>query len=233
MGKCETTENNVAQLKGRRLRMLRILSGLTRQELYEKAQMSPSTMNTWETGRVELTEAGAIRICAAFSKVGILCTKEWLLTGDGAPPRIMTAVERSIFSENTEGFLESEPSYSESVNIQDLSIAGDITEELRFFIKIHNDALFHVVNENFMNSRYRIGDCVAGLIGNPQNLLNCIVIIEKEDGKTILGKLLAYNNGICEIFCDMKSAHKIVKSNKMAEVLWHRMVSRNHSKKTN
>lgn len=232
MGKCEATQN-IAQLKGRRLRMLRILSGLTRQELYEKVHISPSTMNTWETARVELTESGAARICTAFSKVGILCAKEWLLTGDGAPPRIMTAVERSIFSENAEDLVTSGNSPIEFQTTQDLPVADDIAEELRFFIKTHNNALFHVVKENFMNSRYKVGDCVAGSIAEPHSLLNCIVIIEKEDGKTTLGKLLSYNNGLCEIFCDMKSAHKLIKANKIAEVLWHRMISRSHSKKAN
>lgn len=232
MGKFETAQNR-AQLKGRRLRMLRILSGLTRQELYEKVHISPSTMNTWETARVELTESGATRICVAFSKVGILCAKEWLLTGEGSPPRIMTAVERSIFSESMEDLSVSDSFSVDTQSVQDLPVAHDIAEELRFFIKTHDNALFHVVNENFMNSRYKVGDCVAGSIADPGTLLNCVVIIEKEDGKTILGKLLSYNNGLCEIFCDMKSPHKLIKANKTAEVLWHRMISRSHSKKTN
>lgn len=227
----DETSLNAAQIKGRRLRMLRILSGLTRQELFKKMSISPSTMNTWETGRVELTEVGANRVCMAFTRVGILCTKEWLLNGTGTPPRIMTAIERSIFSESSENLVAPSPVSHEQSIPQNLPIEDDIADELRFFLKIHTNALFHVVEENFMNSRYRTGDCVAGIMEPPESLINCNVIIEKEDGKTTLGKLLTYNNGLCEIFRDMKSVHKIIKSDKTAEVLWHRMISRNRQGK--
>lgn len=234
-----------AQLKGRRLRMVRILSGLTRQELYEKMHISPSTMNTWETGRVELTDIGAGRVCSAFGKIGILCTKEWLLSGQGDPPRIMSAVERSIFSENTNDMdmqqilpsqnrerLQSKRTNSQQdQHIINLQLPTDIEGELRYFVHSHSKALFHVVEENFMNARYRVGDCVAGVISpSPDNLLNCTVIIQKEDGKTVLGKLVSFNGGICEIFCDMRSAHKIIKSENVAEVIWHRMLSRKSTK---
>lgn len=224
-----------AQLKGRRLRMVRILSGLTRQELYEKMHISPSTMNTWETGRVELTEVGAGRVCAAFSKIGILCTKEWLLNGAGAPPRVMSAVERSIFSENSNDEIEMQhtrlaqksPQTQQEQNIENLKLPWDAEGELRYFVRNHAQALFHLVGENFMNARYRVGDCVAGAAASsPENLLGCTVIIRKDDGGTVLGKLISYNDGVCEIFCDMKSAHKIIKSNAVAEVIWHRMLSR-------
>lgn len=87
---------NLAQQKGRRLRMLRALSGLSRQEFFEKIGISASTMDTWESGRVELAQRSAERVCEAFKKVGVCCSAEWILTGSGLPPRIMDTLERTI-----------------------------------------------------------------------------------------------------------------------------------------
>lgn len=218
-----------AQLKGRRVRMVRILSGLTRQELYGKIHLSPSTINTWETGRVELTEIGAGRVCEAFARIGILCSKEWLLSGIGAPPRIMSNLEKAIFSDVVTGLRDDvKKSLSTELDVpfDDIIVPDDIKKELSFFVELHPQALFHVVSENFMNSRYKIGDCVAGVISEPNDLINCTVIVEKIDFKKTLGKLISYQDGICEIFYGMKSTHEMVKANAVAEITWHRMISR-------
>ncbi|MDR2681643.1 MAG: helix-turn-helix domain-containing protein [Holosporaceae bacterium] len=86
-----------AQLKGRRLRMARALTGFSRQEFYEKIGIATSTIDTWDSGRVELTEKSAVRVCEALRKLGIYCTQEWLLNGSGTPPRLMDELEKSAF----------------------------------------------------------------------------------------------------------------------------------------
>ena len=91
--------HTVAQLKGRRLRMVRALTGFSRQEIYGRIGIATSTIDTWESGRVELTNKSADRVCEAFRKVGVYCSPDWLLTGTGSPPRMMDDVEKSIFSE--------------------------------------------------------------------------------------------------------------------------------------
>ena len=227
----------IAQLKGRRVKMVRTLSGLTRQELYEKVHISPSTMNTWETGRVELTEIGAERISEAFSKIGIVCTKEWLLHGRGAPPRMMNSAERKIFVDYEEYAKLYEPQFDlcnisrpiiEQKQVRPHpKIPDDMEAELQFFTRIHANSLFHVVKENFMNSRYRVGDCVAGIIGKPENLIGQVVIIKQKTGETILAKLIGYNDGKCELFYDMKSLHSFVEYVEISNVIWHRIGGRN------
>jgi DNA-binding XRE family transcriptional regulator len=223
--------HTVAQLKGRRLRMARALTGFSRQELYDKIGIATSTIDTWESGRVELTEKSAVRICDAFKHVGIYCTGEWLLTGNGDPPRLMKDVEKSIFMFNDVEF-ESEKSAAK-LNVLKIHpfLDEDIRKELSFFISFHKNVLFHVLEEDFMNFRYRKSDCVAGKIDDPKNLEGCVVIAQPEDGKTLLCKLIRCLGEECEIIFGKHDPVKNLKIVKVAEILWHRTSGKSKGKR--
>ncbi|MDR2646238.1 MAG: helix-turn-helix domain-containing protein [Holosporaceae bacterium] len=215
--------HTLAQLKGRRLRMTRALAGLSRQELYEKIGIATSTIDTWESGRVELSEKSAARVCEAFKKVGIHCASEWLLSGAGSPPRLMKDVEKSFFiSEDINGRMD-ESMLKSYLPVMPLFLDEDIRRELSFFINIHKNALFHVVDEDFMNSRYKKSDCVAGEVADLQSMEGRVIIAQLMDGKTILCKLLRNCGEKSEIFFGKGASNKEVKIQKAAEVIWHRM----------
>jgi transcriptional regulator with XRE-family HTH domain len=212
-----------AQLKGRRLRMTRALAGLSRQELYEKMGISTSTIDTWESGRVELNEKSAARVCEAFRKAGIHCAGEWLLSGVGSPPRLMKDLEKSFFiPEDINGRMD-EPVLKSYMPAMPIFLDEDIRRELSFFINIHKNALFHVVDEDFMNSRYKKSDCVAGEASDLQSMEGRVIIAQLVDGKTILCKLLRNLGEKSEIFFGKSVPNKEVKIQKAAEVIWHRM----------
>ena len=211
-----------AQLKGRRLRMVRALTGFSRQELYEKISIATSTIDTWESGRVELSEKSANRMCEAFQKVGIYCTSEWLLSGTGSPPRYMGDIEKSIFvpkniASNEESILNGRLLHMPPF------LDEDIRQELSFFVSIHKNALFHIVDEDFMNSRYKKSDCVAGEVVDLQNLNGAVIIAQLANEKTILCRLLHSSSEKSEIFLGKGTPNREIKILKAAEVVWHRM----------
>ncbi|MDR1982944.1 MAG: helix-turn-helix domain-containing protein [Holosporaceae bacterium] len=219
--------HTIAQLKGRRLRMARALTGFSRQELYERIGIATSTIDTWESGRVELTERSADRVCEALKKVGIHCSREWLLTGAGNPPRMMRDVERSIFSSSNESHINVyEPTARDSSFEAPLLLDEDVRRELSFFIGIHKNVLFHIVEEDFMNSRYKKSDCVAGEIENLKNLEGSVIIAQLAGGKTILCKLLHNLDIKSEVFFGKNISNKNIRIEKAAEVVWHRMSKR-------
>lgn len=78
--------------------MARALTGMSRQDLHEKTGIATSTMDTWESGRVELNEKSSLRVCESLRKLGIFCSAEWLLRGEGIPPHLMSDTEKSMFS---------------------------------------------------------------------------------------------------------------------------------------
>ncbi|MDR1334288.1 MAG: helix-turn-helix domain-containing protein [Holosporaceae bacterium] len=217
--------HTVAQLKGRRLRMARALTGFSRQELYEKIGIATSTIDTWESGRVELTGRSAIRVCEAFKQVGIYCTDEWLLTGMGDPPRLMRDVEKSFFMSSNEDWGSEKSEIKQPKELKILPFGDeDVRKELSFFVSLHKNVLYHMVEKDFMNLRYRKGDCVAGKIDDLKNLEGCSIIAKMPDEKTILCELLHYSNGKCEIMvAEYDSAQNDVEIAKAAEIVWHRM----------
>jgi DNA-binding transcriptional regulator YiaG len=219
----QSITHTTAQLKGRRLRMVRALTGFSRQELYEKIGIATSTIDTWESGRVELSEKSAARVCDALRKVGIYCTSEWLLSGAGIPPRLMKDVEKSIFvSSEVNSYCEESVPNDYLLHMPPF-LDEDVRQELSFFVSIHKNALFHVVDEDFMNSRYKKSDCVAGEATNLQNLEGSVIIAQLANGKTMLCKLLHSSNEKSEIFLGKGISNKQIDIMKAAEVVWHRM----------
>ncbi len=74
--------------RGKRLKFVRKLAGLSRKQLEKKYGISANTVQSWEVAKKGgLTERGAHRILAVIQKEGINCSIEWLLYGTGAPPR--------------------------------------------------------------------------------------------------------------------------------------------------
>ncbi|MDR1236380.1 MAG: hypothetical protein LBJ96_05225, partial [Holosporaceae bacterium] len=106
----------------------------------------------------------------------------------------------------------------------------NIHKELSFFMSLHKNALFHIVEEDFMNFRYRKGDCVAGEEDNLKNLEGCFVIAQQENGKTVLCKLIHCLGNECEIAFAKRCPTETLKIARAAEIVWHRMVGKSKRK---
>ncbi|MDR3180059.1 MAG: hypothetical protein LBT70_04135 [Holosporaceae bacterium] len=213
----------IAQLKGRRLRMARALTGFSRQEFYEKIGIATSTIDTWESGRVELTEKSAIRVCVALRKLGIYCTSEWLLNGSGTPPRLMDELEKTVFLPNGGWDLEDEFAKAQKAKKNTQFIDKNIRRELSFFTNLHKNAIYHIVEEDFLNSRFRVGDCVAGLEENISSLIGKTIIGVRSNGETVLCKLVGFSDTDCRIFFNKDKKDQTCELVRAAEVIWHRM----------
>jgi transcriptional regulator with XRE-family HTH domain len=219
--------HTAAHLKGRRLRMARALTGFSRQELYEKIGIATSTIDTWESGRVELTERSAIRVCVSLKQVGIYCSSEWLLTGEGTPPRIMDELEKSMLS-TARAQVTYQLEASSGVKNKKIPsfVNEDIRRELSFFLNLHKDSIFHIVDRDFLNCRYKIGDCVAGIEDDLQKLTGKVIIGVLKSGETLLCKLVNYYNSDCTVFLGVEKSNEKEQIIRAAEVVWHRMLKR-------
>ncbi len=215
-------EYTESQVKGRRLRMARALTGLSRQDLHEKTGIATSTMDTWESGRVELNERSAFRVCESFRKIGIFCSAEWLLNGEGMPPHLMSDTERSMFSVDKSIANEETGKLKQRSFIFPPFLDSDIKKELSFFLNLHDGSMFHVVKEKFLNSQFEVGDCVAGVEDDPKNLIGKIVILVDQNMNTLLCRLNGYNDNVADVFLNSKNPIEKVKFYMIAKVLWHR-----------
>lgn len=85
-------------LRGKRLRIARMMTGLPRVSLCElqiadlknNETISPTILQAWEAGEADgLTEDAAEMITLLLQQAGIHCTAGWLLHGVGDPPYLI------------------------------------------------------------------------------------------------------------------------------------------------
>jgi transcriptional regulator with XRE-family HTH domain len=89
--------NSTAKERGKRLKLLRGMAGLKRDDLAREAGVSGASISYWENASLsELTEKNAEKVIKIIQKHGILCNIEWLLFGIGSSPRIKEAPENKV-----------------------------------------------------------------------------------------------------------------------------------------
>ena len=203
--------------------MVRALTGFSRQGLYEKIGIATSTMDTWESGRVELTERSSERVCMALKRIGVYCTAEWILTGSGMPPRNMDDLEKSLFLRDGTELPADKLIYRYAGVCLPPFLDDDLRRELTFFINIHENAMFHIMEDGFMNGRYRRSDCLAGVEADPGKLVGQVIIGQLQDGKTMVCRLLATGVGSSHVFLGKSRPREKISLVKMAKILWHRI----------
>lgn len=132
---------------GERLKRARLLAGIiTRREFECKHGISSNTLQSWEQDKSTLTAKGAKRLSAAFLQEGWLCSEEWLLTGNGLPPR--------HFERSTNPEILSLPREQE---------AEVIYRESQFFKQNNPNSIILTIADNAMEPFLSPGDIVGGV----------------------------------------------------------------------
>lgn len=139
---------------GERLRRARILAGIsTRREFEEKYLISANTLQGWEQGKNPLSKKGAKRIIEALKNEGLICSLDWLLSGQGVPPR--------AFEMNKE--VSAETDLENMLAQMHLQEEQAIYQELQTF-KSHNpNPIIITISDDTMEPQFREGDYVAGV----------------------------------------------------------------------
>ncbi len=175
---CETDakENNFSPFaRGKRLKMLRKIADLTRNQVEEKYHISVNTQRSWEEGKhTGLTEQGARRILVAFRNEGVQASIGWLLHGTGSAPRLT----EKLFDTDMLPFEE-----IKKENAADFENNEKIFSELEFFFKMNGNAISLQINDDSMEPFILAGDYVAGIsrFGDSISQLigkNCIIETE-------------------------------------------------------
>jgi HTH-type transcriptional regulator, cell division transcriptional repressor len=131
--------------RGNRLKRIRRLMGLTREDVRKKYGISDGTLRGWEDARLTgLTEKNVVRLLPVFEGECIQCSIGWLLHGEGTSPMVLN-----------------NKNLSERGGAQlDLTLA--LTKEINLFCEHHPHAVYLQVSDDGMEPYFRIGDYVAG-----------------------------------------------------------------------
>jgi transcriptional regulator with XRE-family HTH domain len=149
--------------RGKRLKTARMMTGLTRNALEKRYNISASTIQSWEAAKAGgLTARGVSRILPVLHKEGVMCTAAWLLHGIGIGPQpTYLPIPFSSQEEITAS------SHTQSDN-------KAIVQELLTFRNLHGGASDLVVSDNGMEPHYRTGDYIAGVRHTKEKMMDVL-----------------------------------------------------------
>jgi len=159
-----------------RLRFIRVLANLTRDEIEEKYSIPETTLRKWETARIPLTDKGINRCLTMYKNEGVVATKSWILQGIG--PRPYLSVE-----------------FGEKDKLNDTI--------LNHFKNTYNNCVLFKVTDELMLPRYGINDTVIGdiYIGDIEKLHNCDCIVLLENDDLLLRRFLYIEENTFALMC--------------------------------
>lgn len=149
--------------RGKRLRLVRKMAGLTLKELAKKYDLGISTIKYWECAiNKGLSSKGAKKFIAAMQQQGIQCSHIWLMHGVGLPPYFFN--------------INSNNKITEALSFDQITVEEEesINCEISLFCNKISAAITSTIFDDGMEPFYSIGDTVGGRNFSGENLINAI-----------------------------------------------------------
>jgi len=212
------------QAKGERVKRIRHLANLSREELCTGCEINLATLISWEVGRFGgLSQKGAMRLIARVAKEGVFCTPDWLLFEVGAGPQVVADYKKVSQVDIKEQEQFPPKNFDESTVI---------VEELMMFRKLNKHAIDYIVDDDTMLPFYCVGDYVGGtkrLGDKVRALVGLDCILQTKDGRIVMRRLQAgpsantYNLVGVNLLSSSKNAIIYdVEIHAAAPIIWHR-----------
>ena len=172
--KKDISDETSPRAKANRLKRVRNLANLSRNELCEDNNINLNTLIGWENARFGgLTEKGAKNIVKRLSKEGVICSISWLLYGSGLEPEL---ARTNLQSPNRE--------------IEDKQFQHELFSEIELFKHTYNEqGIVFEISDESMCPVYAPGDYVGGVY-LPENkfeqLINKSCLVKLWDNTIIL-----------------------------------------------
>lgn len=164
------SENSSPAARAERLKKLRNLANLNREDICNVQGLNVNTFKGWELGRFGgLTKDGAERVITRVAQESVLCSLEWLLHGTGSAPMVIDNSSTTLVANEK------------------------IQKELSLFQALFNDILYSEIKEPQTTNHYHHGDVVAGVklsIESAAGLISQVCIVETDKNEMIAVKLL-------------------------------------------
>ncbi len=145
--------DSTAIARGKRLKRVRQLAGLTRDELANQAGVSKATLSYWENASLSsLSDKGAEKIVKALAKYGIACSLEWLLLGIGNAPQMQDLMFELPKPETL-------PLVASASDI----LSNSLQAEIDLFLSANANSVATVVKHTALNPIIEAGDRIGGI----------------------------------------------------------------------
>lgn len=206
---------------GERLKHIRKLIRLSRNEIAEKYKISPNTLKFWESAKTDISEKALNECIEIYRAEGMLFNKEWILTGFGIPPTSFIDMGKKINRQSSVQLIDS--------NANDFLLI----QEVKFFKDLYIDGTIMIVPNDDMLPFYKAGDYVAGrwlLVEKIDQAISKDCIIQLSSGEKYFRRLVKDGNSHYNITClnpmDTRNQPVIydVEIISIAPIIWHRKI---------
>lgn len=160
-----------AEARAKRLRRVRTLANLSRKQMCQD-DINRNTYIGWEVARFGgLSKTGAKKVINRVAQERVVCTFDWLMKGQGAPPYLI--YERPVTGESEDNLIKN---------------------ELALFETQYDNAVWMQVQDDGLSPFLEEGDYVAGVQitdadSIEKQLLDQVCIIEIKVGQFVVRKL--------------------------------------------
>lgn len=204
-----------------RLKVARSIAGYSnRKDFCSHFDIPYDTLDAWERGKNPLTLKGAKRIINILKSVGIYCSEDWLIKGEGLSPRPLKEITPDI-----------EINLSNSLNLFEKNI--NLVTEISTFTTLNKDSIITIIRDESMLPFYEKGDYVGGVRLRGDDIVHALnkrCIVEFLDEQLTVGQLQQSDDSYFHIVDFLKKkryknsekervASEIVS---VAPILWHR-----------
>lgn len=165
------TDQEIAE-KAKRLIYLIEFSRINRKDLCQDTGIKPDTLYRWMSGGLQgIGPTGAASLLAKLREFGVICSEEWLLTGEGTLPyRSLPLSEPAASS----------PQHPDKPYPENL-LAFD--KEIKFFHENNFGAMGLFLKDNAMQPVFMRGDYVAGIRSSQfEKLFGEFCIVQLDSG---------------------------------------------------
>lgn len=206
-------KNENAKEIGKRVLAARKLTGMSLHSFSMKYGLNYYTMRNWELGISVSSEKGIKNWCLCLRQEGVICSVEWILTGDSAPPqKLSEPISEADFGQR---------GYEEAI----------LKDEIAYFIERHRQAEFEAVvcevEDTAMTPKFKVGQFLGGIV-IPSNELKFqpgeTYLFEKEKGKFIPRTVVQSGDEFLLFPINLKyKAESLGKTNRVAKIVWKRV----------
>jgi len=168
-----TNEKTTREARAERLRRVRNMANLSREEMCQKGNLNINTYKGWEIARYGgLPVDGAERVMHRVAQEGIVCTVDWLLYEIGIGPYVIPRYNQQA-------------STAEQLNKEEKLIMSEIA----LFQEQFPQAINEQIQDDGLSPFYDLGDFVAGINyynEEIQSLVGKCCIIQTCDGRKLV-----------------------------------------------
>ncbi len=167
-----SNESASAESRAQRLRKLRNIANLSREEMCNHPNLNINTYKGWEIARYGgLPIDGAERVIKRVADEGVICDINWLLYGKDPAPYIIPLLDKKNSIQNV----------SEDI--------ASIHKEIMLFQSLYQHAIYTTIEDDGLSPFFKEREFVAGIKKNDQEieqLVNTICIVQTNDEKILV-----------------------------------------------